>query len=1088
MSASHHWELFRKMRPEIDASGQVKAAYRTWESAERSPDKKAAFRALCEAILQCLREQVDRGPPVVAGSYYEDRKIAERYSALQSAIVPVRDDLLTRQAAWAWENTTTTSASSTYAVLDLGSGDGSALAAVVQQRPDHVKKEQLKLVASDRSEAMVVHHHSRFSELGAKVICGLSGDLNRKEFANQEIYRETWPSGCFDGFDVIICSTVAHLVRDRDALYAAIRGLLKSSGIVVIGGDYLDAADRKFVLAESTLCDGYREHRARHPGSDVTFVGFIAGFLFRRYFLQGDVPLTLDQEVNRLRTVFSVIMAEKHNRYDEFAVLAASGHALHAPNVEGPFHEVATEHKEHNVVAPGAVVSGSFVAHGRPVGAPMTLLHPDVDWITAPEGPSRALEQIRAHFTKLLIERIARPSDDPDLTLLGGKVRRIAGEDLANAVVWIMISPAPDRTLELQDSLLPVAMKMADQPRLTAFLGSFLSDWRGYLVSLQRELGAFQTIATACEELSTASMAVFTNHSEDLAKQMAQLNGPEGYVFSQDRWVGARQNWSPTKKHHDLRDGLSNFVRWMAHDPVVFSKMGIDPEAVSGLAGDLVLYSYAAAPTGRGVYAEKVRMFVALDRTYLATLHLPRVITAMRDTMATIAADIVKVRESLRLGALSNLHPSVRDGANTGGTDEHAFVGESAAARKVLADIDKYASAGIPGLLLGETGTGKEVAARRLHALSGLKGGFVALSCADLAPQLVESELFGHRKGAFTGAVADRPGLFRTADGGTLFLDEIGELPLSLQGKLLRTIQEKEVRPAGEDRPVRVNVRLICATNRDLTSEVRAGRFKADLYHRIRGFQIEMPPLRERREDIPLLVNHFLRRAPSNGPTGIADDALRLLSDHSWPGNIRDLFFTVERLILAARGRVISVTDVNEDLRAYAMLQGNPGDEVANRGANITNGATGLEYIPGGQTSNCSVCKAKFLVDVNPATIKPDQIRQLLSELSVGNGTFSDAELLAHGALRKICGELVSNGRIDRSSPAAKTFDALVTRTGFSACLTGMSGLGMPYAKTCHLFDEPDGKPKDNRMNVRVVAKQLGSLVSRQEGAEKKRA
>jgi transcriptional regulator with GAF, ATPase, and Fis domain len=179
---------------------------------------------------------------------------------------------------------------------------------------------------------------------------------------------------------------------------------------------------------------------------------------------------------------------------------------------------------------------------------------------------------------------------------------------------------------------------------------------------------------------------------------------------------------------------------------------------------------------------------------------------------------------------------------------------------------------------------------------------FVAQNCAALPENLLESELFGHKKGAFTGADHDKKGLFEIADGGTLFLDEIGEMPLSLQAKLLRVLQEGEVRPVGAARPKRVDVRIICATNRTLDKEVEAGRFRQDLYYRLMVFPITLPPLRERREDIPLLVKHFLQRYTvemRKSVGGISQEALNhLSSSYQWPGNIRELENEVQRLVI----------------------------------------------------------------------------------------------------------------------------------------------------------------------------------------------
>jgi two-component system response regulator AtoC len=219
-------------------------------------------------------------------------------------------------------------------------------------------------------------------------------------------------------------------------------------------------------------------------------------------------------------------------------------------------------------------------------------------------------------------------------------------------------------------------------------------------------------------------------------------------------------------------------------------------------------------------------------------------------------------------------------------------------------------------LLTGESGTGKEVLARAIHAQSGRRAqAFVAVNCGAIPEALLESELFGHTRGAFTGADRARRGLFVEADGGTMFLDEIGELPPPLQVKLLRVLQEEEVRPVGESKPRQVDVRVIAATSRHLEREVAAGRFREDLFYRLDVFRVRVPPLRERREDIPLLVDHFLahfREALGRPVRSIADDALDRLLAHAWPGNVRELENVIERAVILADGDRITLRELPE--------------------------------------------------------------------------------------------------------------------------------------------------------------------------------
>jgi two-component system response regulator AtoC len=222
-------------------------------------------------------------------------------------------------------------------------------------------------------------------------------------------------------------------------------------------------------------------------------------------------------------------------------------------------------------------------------------------------------------------------------------------------------------------------------------------------------------------------------------------------------------------------------------------------------------------------------------------------------------------------------------------------------------------------LLHGETGTGKELAARAIHAGSTRRERrFVAVNCGALPGELVESELFGHARGAFTGAVGAKPGLFEEAEGGTIFLDEIGELPLPVQVKLNRVLQEKEIRRVGDNRPARVDVRVVAATHRDLRAEVAAGRFREDLFYRLNVFPVTLPPLRDRREDVALLAAHFLEKhanALRKRIEGFDAEATRVLAGYAWPGNVRELENAVERAVAVASGPLILPTDLPADVR-----------------------------------------------------------------------------------------------------------------------------------------------------------------------------
>ncbi len=235
-----------------------------------------------------------------------------------------------------------------------------------------------------------------------------------------------------------------------------------------------------------------------------------------------------------------------------------------------------------------------------------------------------------------------------------------------------------------------------------------------------------------------------------------------------------------------------------------------------------------------------------------------------------------------------------------------ALVGESPALRKVLEQIELVAETDATVLITGESGTGKELVAQAIHERSARKDRpLIKVNCGAIPEPLFESEFFGHVKGAFTGALRDKPGRFELADGGTLFLDEIGEVPLAMQAKLLRVLQEQEVERIGEARSRQLNVRILAATNRDLAAEVAAGTFRQDLFYRLSVFPIECPPLRERREDIPRLAEHFIREAArrlNRRPPRLAESVARQLAAHDWPGNIRELQNAIERAVILSRG------------------------------------------------------------------------------------------------------------------------------------------------------------------------------------------
>jgi len=258
----------------------------------------------------------------------------------------------------------------------------------------------------------------------------------------------------------------------------------------------------------------------------------------------------------------------------------------------------------------------------------------------------------------------------------------------------------------------------------------------------------------------------------------------------------------------------------------------------------------------------------------------------------------------------------LRDRVNT---EENldGIIGTSANIQDVLRMVSRLKDTRTPVLISGESGTGKELVARAIHFRGALaQAPFVAVDCGSLVPTLMESELFGYEKGAFTGATKSKAGLFQAANGGTIFLDEIGELPLEMQAKLLRVLQEKEVRPVGSNDKLNVDVRVIAATNRDLEAAYRAGTFRKDLYFRLNVVTVHLPPLRDRRSDIPMLVHHFLDRYAPGSPLQVTPAAMKSLLHYEWPGNIRELENCIARAITLGDRQVIDVSDLPPAIRS----------------------------------------------------------------------------------------------------------------------------------------------------------------------------
>jgi DNA-binding NtrC family response regulator len=282
------------------------------------------------------------------------------------------------------------------------------------------------------------------------------------------------------------------------------------------------------------------------------------------------------------------------------------------------------------------------------------------------------------------------------------------------------------------------------------------------------------------------------------------------------------------------------------------------------------------------------------------------------------------MKNALSMGRLHNENQALKRQLRQRNS-ERKIIGKSEEMMKVFKMIEKVADTEATILIYGESGTGKELIAREIHFQSRRgPGPFVSINCGALPKDLLESNLFGHVKGSFTGAIKDQPGLFLVSEGGTFFLDEVGEMSPATQVKLLRALQEREIIPVGGTKPIKINVRLIAATNADLEREVNEGRFRTDLFYRLNVIPLRLPSLRQRRDDIPLLVEHFLARFAGGAPgtKGLAPDALETLMRYDWPGNVRELENVIERAVILNEGGSIRLQDLPEKVVRGPSRQG----------------------------------------------------------------------------------------------------------------------------------------------------------------------
>ncbi|GAB4300268.1 MAG: hypothetical protein Kow0090_15750 [Myxococcota bacterium] len=371
-------------------------------------------------------------------------------------------------------------------------------------------------------------------------------------------------------------------------------------------------------------------------------------------------------------------------------------------------------------------------------------------------------------------------------------------------------------------------------------------------------------------------------------------------------------------------------VVWQKKEAVLFTDMDVNPISKSVAASKSPLF--ACAPVATKESGDGVLLVESSDSSAISTVDLELIAAAA--SHAALVVDRIAAMEELKRARQKLKNENIFLKEQQKREKEYEIIGESEAVKNLINQINRLAATEATVLITGETGTGKELVARSLHYKNQKRREalFIAVNCGAIPENLLESELFGHKKGSFTGAIADRQGMFALADGGTLFLDEIGEIPLNLQVKLLRALQEGEFWPIGAQKPVRSDVRLISATNKVLQEEMAKGAFREDLYYRIRVVELHIPPLRERKEDIPMLAAHFLKKLSekrADVAREFSPSALSVLSAYDFPGNVRELMNEVERAaIFAAPGEIIGVEHLSPHIS-----QGEGTEEEAGNGS-----------------------------------------------------------------------------------------------------------------------------------------------------------
>lgn len=444
----------------------------------------------------------------------------------------------------------------------------------------------------------------------------------------------------------------------------------------------------------------------------------------------------------------------------------------------------------------------------------------------------------------------------------------------------------------------------------------------------ERELNCPVVIITGYPTVKTASDAVRLRAFEYLPKpvQKETLLAVTGKALAHKALTDEKERYRSQMESvfRSARDGIITFDHEFAVvriNDAARELWGLGPDVVGKpfevlrelFTGDLHSFLREAIETGKTGEAERIELAPAKGGRLVVTVTA----SPLLDKQGAVSGAVLTIKEETP-------HRDKAEGDNQGCGQFHRIVGRCDKMKAVYSLIESLSGVRTTVLITGESGTGKELVAEALHCQGTRRDKpLIKVNCSALSEGLLESELFGHVRGAFTGAVQNKIGRFERADGGTLFLDEVGDLSLATQQRLLRVLQEKEFERVGDTRPIKVDVRLVTATNRDLVERVRRGEFREDLYYRLKVMEVSLPPLRDRKEDIPLLVNHFIEKfnqEHNRGIKAVSAEVMRLFASYQWPGNVRELEHTIEHAFILCRQGTITLDHLPVELRCVSGI------------------------------------------------------------------------------------------------------------------------------------------------------------------------